>query len=114
MKNRPLALPVSKRYQYKFSACQSFSVPIGVAWCSLGCLCMALLATNAWALTPAAEKQLIKRCDKINAKIKKTKLTSRSGGSSAKMEKLRLKVYALDDEYFEHKCILVRSKLKMF
>jgi len=114
MNNRPPALSVSQRYQDRFVASEPFSVPAGIAWCCLGCLCMVLIATNAWALTPAAEKQLIKRCDKINAKIKKTKLTSRSGGSSAKMEKLRLKVYALDDEYFEHKCILVRSKLKMF
>ncbi|EPJ43244.1 MAG: hypothetical protein OFPI_43730 [Osedax symbiont Rs2] len=112
MKNLSIVRSASRHFDYP-SATIMQALTRAIALSSVSCLLLLLLAGNVWALTSTQEKQLIKRCDKINAKIKKSKIASRAGGSAAKMEKFRLKIYALDDEYSAHKCILVRSKLKM-
>ena len=113
MRNLQLDLSTSECWPHAIAGQKTGSGLGSIILLSVIYLPWVLIATNVSALTVTEEQQLIKRCDKINAKIKNTKLASRAGGTAARMEKLRLKVYALDDEYSEHKCILVRSKLKM-
>ena len=66
MKNLSIVLFACRRL-LSFSSASPLDLR-GVVLSSVREHMMVLIATNAWVLTATQEKQLIKRCDKINQK----------------------------------------------